>query len=159
MCSQCCDARRWITQQEGRVRGLSRCATWVSKGTAKIMGDMMGWWKESSNMYGEEKPQESGKGLTFMTVAGDHMNGEALRGLKSQGWLLLEENHWVKLCQSWNKLGRCWLPPRPVPDLGNSDGTVRSKVGKRWVCDDSLQVSLGGFGKQEVKWTPRCSLL
>ena len=33
-------------------------------------------------MYGDEKPQESGKGLTFMTVAEDHMNGEALRGLK-----------------------------------------------------------------------------
>ena len=38
--------------------------------------------KESTNMHGDEKPQESGKGLTFMTVAEDHMNGESLKGLK-----------------------------------------------------------------------------
>lgn len=28
-----------------------------------------------------------------------------------------------------------------------------------WGCDYCLQVPLGGLGKQELKWSPRCSLL
>lgn len=94
------------------------------------------------------------------------MNGEALREIErspnSELDPLWKEIFRVKLFQ----LGRCWLPPKASSRFGEFrryNQVQGSRLGRRgWGgggCDYCLQVFLGGLGKQEVKWIPRCSLL
>lgn len=52
-----------MTLQEGRARGVSRCATWVSKGTDESLGEAMEGEEKAQTCAGDESPQERGRGL------------------------------------------------------------------------------------------------